>query len=105
MTTTYKITAIILFICILGFIVFFGLWQQASLKLKQTEESLEKANLIIQSLQLDNNKLLQYTKEKDQEIKKIEIQYKETLKNIPSDKCGDMKPSTELLEFFRRNVQ
>ena len=105
MTVTHKIIAITLFICILGFIVFFGLWQQTSLKLKQTKDSLEKANLTIQSLQLDNNKLLRYTKEKDQEIKKIETQYKETLKNIPSDKCGDMKPSTELLEFFRRNVQ
>lgn len=105
MTVTHKIIAITLFICILGFIVFFGLWQQTSLKLKQTKDSLEKANLTIQSLQLDNNKLLQYTKEKDQEIKKIETQYKETLKNIPSDKCGDMKPSTKLLEFFRRNVQ
>lgn len=105
MTVTHKIITITLFICILGFIVFFGLWQQTSLKLKQTKDSLEKANLTIQSLQLDNNKLLRYTKEKDQEIKKIETQYKETLKNIPSDKCGDMKPSTELLEFFRRNVQ
>lgn len=105
MTTTYKIIGIVLFICIISIVVLFGLWQQTTIKLQQTEETLKKANQTIQILQIDNNKLLQYTKEKDQRIKKIEKQYNENLKNIPKDNCGDVKPSAELLEFFRKNIQ
>ena len=32
-----------------------------------------------------------------------EADYQEALNNIPADNCGDVKPSKELLQYFRRN--
>lgn len=88
---------------ILASIVFFFMWCNTTEKLKHTEEALSVEQKLNKTLKEDNNKLVKYTIEKDNEIKKIREQYEEKLSNIPSDVCGDMKPSQELLIFLRKN--
>ena len=38
---------------------------------------------------------------KDKEIKDLNKAYQEQLAKIPADTCGDLKPSKELLDFFK----
>jgi len=71
--------------------------------LKDTKKQLLNAQATIDSLQIDNQKLVEYITEKDKQVKQIEADYQEALNNIPADNCGDVKPSKELLQYFRRN--
>ena len=68
-------------------------------------DELKNAQIMIDNLTADKEKLVTYITERDNEIKKLQSEYKEKLKDIPKDTCGDQKPSKELLEFFRKNVQ
>ena len=79
----------------------FCLYQKTSNDLKITKSNLTLAEQNILSLQKDKEKLLEYNIKKDQEIKKIENKYKSQLSNIPKDKCGDVKPSKELLDYLK----
>ena len=98
----------ILYIFILLFFIgmcFCGLmWSRTSDKLDKKSAELLHANATIMALQRDNDKLSEYNIQKNNQIKKVEEKYKQKLNNIPADSCGDVKPSKELLEYFKKNV-
>lgn len=100
-----KASLITIAVSVLAAVIFFMLWQVSQDNLKNTEERLCDANNTIQTLKNDNGKLLVYIQTKDQEIKKIEKEYMNKLNNIPKDACGDIKPSKELLDYLKQNVQ
>ena len=85
--------------CFCGF-----MWSRTSDKLDKKSAELVHANATIEALQLDNSKLVEYNNQKNEQIREVEDKYKEKLKNIPADSCGDIKPSKQLLEYFRKNV-
>ena len=93
-------------ILILFFVACFcGLmWSRTSDKLDKKSAELLHANAIIMALQRDNDKLSEYNIQKNNQIKEVEEKYKQKLNNIPADSCGDVKPSKELLEYFKKNV-
>ena len=92
-------------ILILFFVACFcGLmWSRTSDKVDKKSAELVHANATIMALQIDNDKLNEYNNKKNQEIKEVEEKYKEILNNVPSDSCGDVKPSQQLLNYFRKN--
>lgn len=97
---------IITFFClVLAMIIFFGLWRSASNDLKVAKDALRVANDNITTLQQDNKKLVAFIEQKDLEIKELEKEYTDRLKNIPKDSCGDSKPSADLLKYLRKNAQ
>lgn len=100
-----KASLITIAVSVLAAVIFFMLWQVSQDNLKNTEERLCDANNTIQTLKNDNDKLLVYIQTKDQEIKKIEKEYMNKLNNIPKDACGDVKPSKELLDYLKQNIQ
>jgi len=100
-----KIKLIVSGVCIILIISLFALWRNTSTKLENTCQLLTEAEATIQSLQVANAKLLEYNTQKQAEIKEIEQKYKDLLNAAPSDSCGDMKPSKELLEFLKENAQ
>lgn len=95
---------IIILILFLGLCFCGFMWNKTSDKLSKKEAELIHANATIEALKKDNNKLNEYNNQKNEQIKEIEEKYKEKLKNIPADSCGDVKPSKQLLEYFRKNV-
>jgi len=94
------IAGIIAVLVILLVSVFF-MWRNTVTQLDNVKAELKNAQQTISVLQSDNAKLVAYNLERDKQIKEVEKQYQESLKNIPADKCGDMKPSAELLEYLR----
>lgn len=102
-TNTLLIKLMIAFSVILLLLFFGFMWYRSSNMLKDTKKQLLNAQATIDSLQIDNQKLVEYITEKDKQVKQIEADYQEALNNIPADNCGDIKPSKELLQYFRRN--
>lgn len=102
-TNTLLIKLTIAFSVILLLLFFGFMWYRSSNMLKDTKKQLLNAQATIDSLQIDNQKLVEYITEKDKQVKQIEADYQEALNNIPADNCGDVKPSKELLQYFRRN--
>lgn len=102
-TNTLLIKTVIFFSIILLLLFFGFMWYRSSNMLKDTKKQLLNAQATIDSLQIDNQKLVEYITEKDKQVKQIEADYQEALNNIPVDNCGDIKPSKELLQYFRRN--
>ena len=96
-----KVLKIILFSILLG--LFFVLWLNTSKNLKTTTSELCLAQDKIKVLTEENTRLVEYTLKKDAELKDIEAEYKEKLKNIPVDACGDAKPSKALLNYLKGN--
>ena len=94
------IAGIIAVLAILLVSVFF-MWRNTVTQLNNVKAELQSAQQTISVLQSDNAKLVAYNLERDKQIKEVEKQYQASLKNIPADKCGDMKPSAELLEYLR----
>ena len=80
----------------------FFMWRNTVIQLDAVKADLQAAQRTISVLQSENEKLVQYNLERDKQIKDIEKKYQEQLNKIPSDTCGDMKPSKELLEFLRQ---
>lgn len=95
------ILILILFLvaCFCGF-----MWSRTSDKLDKKSAELVHANATIEALQHDNDRLNEYNNQKSEQIKEVEEKYKEKLKNIPADSCGDVKPSKQLMEYFKKNV-
>ena len=93
------IAGIIAVLVILLVSVFF-MWRNTVTQLDNVKAELQTAQRTITVLQSENAKLVQYNLERDKQIKDIEKKYQNNLKNIPADKCGDMKPSKELLEYL-----
>ena len=79
----------------------FFMWRNTVTQLNSVKAELQSAQQTISVLQSDNAKLVAYNLERDKQIKEVEKQYQASLKNIPADKCGDMKPSAELLDYLR----
>lgn len=98
----YFITLAVLLILVL---IFGFMWYITKQDRNKIKEDLENAQQVINTLNTDKEKLIIYITEKDNKIKELQTEYKEKLKNIPKDTCGDQKPSKELLEFLRNNVK
>ena len=93
---------------IIGFIivaiigVLFGLWRVTSIKLSNTQQQLVETTCKLDEITKENARLVEYNKRRDSQIKQLEKEYQEQLNKIPADLCGDMKPSAEILEFFKQ---
>ncbi|MBO4622542.1 MAG: hypothetical protein J5691_01510 [Bacilli bacterium] len=79
----------------------FALWRTTSIKLENTREQLNEVTCQLDTVTKENQKLTEYNKRKDKEIKDLNKAYQDQLAKIPADACGDLKPSKELLEFFK----
>lgn len=100
-STKTRVTAILFFVLVIICLIFGFMWWNTKKDLKNTQAELDNANAQIMVLKEDNDRLVEYNNRKNEEIKDLENKYKEKLKNIPKDSCGDMKPSKELMEYFR----
>ncbi len=96
-----KLKLYIIGIIIVLIVSLFSAWRITSTKLVNTEKELAATTCQLTTLQEENQKLLEYNKKKDIEIKNLQDKYKQQLQNIPNDICGDAKPSKELLEYFK----
>lgn len=97
------IVAGIMTVLVVLLISVFFMWRNTVTQLDAVKVELQTAQRTITALQSENAKLVQYNLERDKQIKEVEKKYQSSLKNIPADKCGDMKPSKELLEYLRQN--
>lgn len=93
-------------IAILGIILVVGglftLWRVTAIKLNNTQQQLVETTCKLDEITKENARLVEYNKARDTEIKKLEKQYQAKLDAIPADLCGDMKPSKELIEYFKK---
>ncbi len=94
-----KIIAILGIVLVVG--TLFTLWRVTSIKLANTREQLNEVTCQLDTVTKENARLTEYNKRKDKEIKDLNKAYQEQLNKIPADTCGDLKPSKELLEFFK----
>lgn len=101
--TKAKIIAGLGIILIIG--TLFALWRVTSIKLENTRKQLTEVTCQLDTVTKENARLVEYNKRRDSEIKNLEKQYQAKLNAIPADLCGDMKPSTELIEFFKKGEQ
>ena len=99
---TNRFIALIICVSILSSIAFFALWRNKSNQFENKCRELSMAEAQIESLRIDNEKLVEYNNKKDQQIKEIQDTYQKRLNSVPKDTCGDVKPSEELLEYLRR---
>jgi len=97
-----KITAIIFLILVVALIIFIFLWRYTTNSLNNTKDQLKNAQATIIAINTDNKNLIEYITQKDNKIKELEKKYTQALDNIPTDKCGDTKPSKELLNYFKK---
>ena len=82
--------------------VLFMLWRTTSIELNNTRQELIETTCKLDEITKENARLVEYNKARDTEIKKLEKQYQAKLNAIPADLCGDMKPSKELIEYFKK---
>ena len=80
----------------------FTLWRVTSIKLENTRQQLTETACKLDEITKENTRLVEYNKRRDSQIKQLEKEYQEQLNKIPADLCGDMKPSAELLDFFKQ---
>lgn len=97
------IIAGIMGLLVISLVSCFLMWRNTVNQLEAVKADLQAAQRTITVLQSENEKLVQYNLERDKQIKEVEKKYQSSLKNIPADKCGDMKPSPELLNYLRAN--
>lgn len=83
----------------------FTLWRVTSIKLENTRQQLTETTCKLDEITKENARLVEYNKRRDSQIKQLEKEYQEQLNKIPADLCGDMKPSAELIEFFKKGEQ
>lgn len=100
-----KIKTVLLITISIAFMVILLLYSSNRNQLKEKCKLLTQAELNIKALQQSNANLLKYTSEKETELKKVKEDYKNALHVKPKDDCGDSKPSKELLDFFKGNIQ
>ena len=96
------IIAGIMGLLVISLVSCFLMWRNTVDQLEAVKADLQAAQRTITVLQSENEKLVQYNLERDKQIKEIEKKYQDQLNKIPSDSCGDMRPSKELLEFLRQ---
>ena len=95
-----KIIAIAAIVIVVG--TFFTLWRVTSIKLNNTREQLTEVTCKLDTVTKENARLVEYNKQRDTQIKVLEKEYQSKLNSIPADLCGDMKPSKEMIEFFKK---
>lgn len=99
--TKVKIIAGLGILLVIG--TLFALWRVTSIKLENTREQLNEVTCQLDTVSKENARLVEYNKRRDSEIKNLEKQYQDKLNAIPADLCGDMKPSKELLDYFKKD--
>ena len=99
--TKVKIIAGLGILLVIG--TLFALWRVTSIKLENTREQLNEVTCQLDTVSKENARLVEYNKRRDSEIKNLEKQYQDKLNAIPADLCGDMKPSKELLYYFKKD--
>lgn len=87
---------------LIAVIMLIFLWRNTAIKLANTEQKLTEVTCALDTVTKENTRLVEYNKARDTEIKKLEKQYQAKLNTIPADLCGDMKPSKELIEYFKK---
>lgn len=97
-----KVTTTFILILVVALIIVSFLWRFTANSLDITKNQLCTAQETISTLQSDNQNLIQFITQKDNAIKELEQKYTEALENIPEDKCGNTKPSKELLNYFKK---
>lgn len=95
-----KIIAILGIVLVVGGL--FTLWRVTAIKLNNTRQELTETTCKLDEITKENARLVEYNKVRDTQIKKLEKQYQDKLNAIPADLCGDMKPSKELIEYFKK---
>lgn len=95
-----KIIAILGIILVVGSL--FTLWRVTAIKLNDARQELTKTTCKLDEITKENTRLVEYNKARDSQIKQLEKEYQERLNKIPADLCGDMKPSKELIEYFKK---
>lgn len=95
-----KIIAILGIVLVVGGL--FTLWRVTAIKLNNTRQELTETTCKLDEITKENARLVEYNKARDTQIKKLEKQYQDKLNAIPADLCGDMKPSKELIEYFKK---
>lgn len=98
--TKVKIIAGLGIILVIG--TLFALWRTTSIKLENTRQQLTEVTCQLDTVTKENARLVEYNKRRDSQIKELEKQYQAKLNAIPADLCGDMKPSKELLDYFKK---
>ena len=79
----------------------FALWRITSIKLENTQNQLTEVSAQLETVAKENANLVEYNKRRDSQLKELQKAYEKQLSSIPADLCGDMKPSKELLDFFK----
>lgn len=95
-----KIIAILGIILVVGSL--FTLWRVTAIKLNDARQELTETTCKLDEITKENTRLVEYNKRRDSQIKQLEKEYQERLNKIPADLCGDMKPSKELIEYFKK---
>ena len=95
-----KIIAIFGIILVVGSL--FTLWRVTAIKLNDARQELTETTCKLDEITKENTRLVEYNKRRDSQIKQLEKEYQERLNKIPADLCGDMKPSKELIEYFKK---
>ena len=85
-------------------LVLFGLWRITAIKLNNTQTQLAEVSLKLETVNKENTRLVEYNKQRNSQIKQLEKSYQQKLDAIPADICGDMKPSKELLQYLRSDI-
>lgn len=85
-------------------LVLFGLWRITTIKLNNTQTQLAEVSLKLETVNKENTRLVEYNKQRNSQIKQLEKSYQQKLDAIPADICGDMKPSKELLQYLRSDI-
>lgn len=89
-------------ILIVVFSGLFVLWRTSVNNYKIEKANREALEIQLKASQTEVENLKEYNKKIAKEMEKIEKEYKDRFQNIPKDECGDVKPSKELLEFFKK---
>lgn len=84
-------------------LIFGFLWKINNTNYKNVCVQLTDAESKLITLQKENKNLIDFVLKKETEVKQIKSDYEKKLLNKPKDNCGDVKPSDELLKYFREN--
>lgn len=98
-TTKFKLILAGIVIILIG--TLFALWRITSIKLENTRNQLTEVSAQLDTVSKENANLVEYNSRRDSQLKELQKAYEKHLNSIPADLCGDMKPSKELLDFFK----
>lgn len=82
----------------------FALWRVSESKYNAEKSQKESLQAQLVAAQKENANLIAYNKKITIEMEKIEKEYQKRFQDIPSDTCGDSKPTSELLEYLKKGA-